>query len=85
MQARRDAEFIERTTAQCQKLNFADVTVQDEADIEKRHATGDPLWSKVNASFFAGDDSWTEKEERIANLSSQTRAKVRRGLTEPDK
>jgi hypothetical protein len=56
--ARRDAEYIERTTAQAQKLNFADVTVQEEGEIEKRHALGDPLWCKDNAEFFESEATW---------------------------
>jgi hypothetical protein len=53
--ARREAEYIEHTTKQIQKLNFADVLVQDEADIFARHVTGDPLWCKDNADFFDHD------------------------------
>jgi hypothetical protein len=51
-QARRDAEYIEHTTAQAQKLNFADVTVQTEDEISMRCEAGDPLWDKANAQFF---------------------------------
>ena len=77
-QARRDAEYIERTTAQCQKLNFADVTVAEDAEIERRHRSGDPLWSKANATFWA-DESWTEEELRVSGLGARARADLRRG------
>jgi hypothetical protein len=44
-QARKDAEYIERTTAQCQKLNFADVVL----DETKKEGA---LWEKKNVNFF---------------------------------
>lgn len=77
--ARRDAEYIERTTAQCQKLNFADIVIQEEADIEARHAAGDPLWSKRNAQFFE-DDQWTDREEGLAQMTLRERELLRFGL-----
>lgn len=50
--ARREARYVEDTTAQTQKLNFADVLVPSEQDVFARHAAGDPLWCKDNAAFF---------------------------------
>lgn len=76
--AMRDAEYIERTTAQGQKLNFADVTMQDDADIQVRHVAGDPLWNKANAEFFAGNDSFTFLERQYAMMSPEEREEVRR-------
>jgi hypothetical protein len=78
--AMREAEYIERTTAQCQKLNFADVTVQEEALIEGRHASGDPLWNKANAQFFDGQDDWSYNEQRVSAMGIRERAELRRGL-----
>ena len=60
-QARRDAEYTERTMSQCQKLNFADITIQLEEAIEARHSAGDPLWNKLNAKFFERD-TWTHAD-----------------------
>jgi hypothetical protein len=55
-QAQYDARYIEDTTKQAQKLNFADITVQSEDSISQRHASGDPLWCKDNATFFERED-----------------------------
>jgi hypothetical protein len=57
--ARREAQYIEQTTAQVQKLNFADISIQPEEDIAARHAAGDPLWCKANAEFFEHERDWT--------------------------
>jgi hypothetical protein len=76
-QARRDAEYIERTMSQCQKLNFSDVEVQTEEDIQARHAAGDPLWCKDNAQFFEAEDFYTSRELQISKYSTGQRAKAR--------
>jgi hypothetical protein len=68
-QARRDAEYVERTMRQAQKLNFADVDVAPEAEIQRRHASGDPLWCKDNARFFEGEsDRYSEQEIKASGL-----------------
>jgi hypothetical protein len=77
-QARRDAEYAERTVAQSQKLNIADVLVADEGEIEVRCKAGDPVWSKANAAFFK-DESWTEEELRVSGMGARARADLRRG------
>lgn len=77
--AMRDAEYIERTTFQSQKLNFADIEIQDEVDIQKRHRGGDPLWSKRNAEFYEGEDEFTEQDARYSAMSPVDRAKSRMG------
>jgi hypothetical protein len=61
-QARRRAEYVERTMRQCQKLNFADIDITPEAEIMARHASGDPLWCKTNADFFEGGGKYTLDE-----------------------
>jgi hypothetical protein len=58
----RQAEYVERTMRQEQKLNFADVTVQDENTIAERHASGDPLWCKANAEFFETGGGYSLEE-----------------------
>lgn len=54
MQAMRDAEYIERTTGQYQKLNFADVDILGSNEAERMAASGSALWNKANANFFKG-------------------------------
>lgn len=79
-QACLDAEYIERTIGQAQKLTFADIEVQEEEAIITRHEAGDPLWSKENAKFFSRmDPKYSANEERIASLTMAQRAEVRRG------
>jgi len=79
-QARRDAEYIERTTAQCQKLNFADITMQDEEEIQAKHLSGDPLWNKANAVFFNGEEQYTNLELKVSAMGVKQRANLRRGI-----
>jgi hypothetical protein len=68
-QARRDAEYVERTMQQAQKLNFADVDVLSEAEVQALHAAGNPLWCKNNARFFEGeDDRFTDQEIKASGL-----------------
>lgn len=74
--ARRDAEYIERTTNQCQKLNFADVTTIEEEEVAKRNES-EPLWSKANVEFFEAD-TWTESELRTSAMDPRQRAEMRR-------
>jgi hypothetical protein len=79
-QARSDAEYIERTTGQAQKLVFADINTVDEATVERWHNEGDVLWNKANARFFKhAERGYTEQEQRMASLSMAERAEVRRG------
>lgn len=78
-QARRDAEYIERTMCQSQKLNYADIEIVDEAIIEDRHRSGDPLWSKENARFFLDREAYSEDEMRVSAMRPDERAKARRG------
>lgn len=79
MQALQDAEFQERTTGQCQKLNFADAMLPTSAEIEERANSGDPLWSKDNADFFKGENTgWSASEITTAELSIADRARKRR-------
>jgi len=79
-QARRDAEYVERTMTQAQKLNFADIEVQDEGLIQRRHAAGDPLWCKDNAQFFEDDDQYTEQEIRASGMGSIQRQRLRSAM-----
>lgn len=68
-QARRDAEYVERTMRQAQKLNFADIDVTGEAEIQARHASGDPLWCRDNARFFEGEsDRYTDSEVKASGM-----------------
>jgi hypothetical protein len=79
--ARRDAEYIERTTAQVQKLCFADIEAQEEAEIMQKHTSGDPLWCKDNADFFDGNDTYTAAEQHYSSLRPDERVAWRQGLT----
>ena len=78
-QARRDAEYMERTMQQSQKLNYADVEIMDEQVIEDRHRDGDPLWSKENARFFLDREAYSDDELRVSAMRPDERASARRG------
>ncbi len=80
--ARGDADYIGTTTGQQQKLQFADITTQDEDELAERHEDGDPLWNKNNAKFFLHDEEWTAHEMRVAAMSVTERARLRRGAKE---
>jgi hypothetical protein len=64
---------------QSQKLNYADIEIVDEAIIEDRHRSGDPLWSKENARFFLDREAYSEDEMRVSAMRPDERANARRG------
>lgn len=53
IQAQADAEYIERTMGQPQKLLYADVDIMSDEDVEVLADSGDPRWSKKNAEYFS--------------------------------
>ena len=77
----RDAEYIERTTSQYQKLNFADVDLPAAGDVKELGRRGDPLWDKANADYFEDEGSWTQEEQAISDLSVADRARRRSDAT----